>query len=215
MLSEPNSFCSVQPLGFRCKTFRRQARHSAAFRCVRATCRRRCTQQPPALSVSIVTGSSDARIATDASLRRLWVSWSLAGPHTMGPSKQVKWLLKCGFALAMLSHLLGCDVVTNKDHARHAKYRSEISRLLFSMEAYQATNSGRLPPSLEQLKEADTELRDIDVSPYSYSTNGFRIADSKRWLISIPDPYKKGNAIVGRLPLEVDSTTETRVSTNR
>ena len=35
----------------------------------------RCTQQPPAISVTNVTGSSVARFAADAFLRRLWVSF--------------------------------------------------------------------------------------------------------------------------------------------
>lgn len=35
----------------------------------------RCTQQPPAFAVVIVTGLSDARFAADAFLRRLWVSF--------------------------------------------------------------------------------------------------------------------------------------------
>ena len=47
---------------------------------------RRCTQQPPALAVAIVTGSSVVRFAADVFLRRLWVSYAFG---CMSASRQM------------------------------------------------------------------------------------------------------------------------------
>jgi hypothetical protein len=111
-----------------------------------------------------------------------------------------------GLALVLIAILLlmSCDVETNKERADYAKLRTQMKRILVSLESNR-NKDGSLPSALVELEKKDVELRDIDTTRYAYSPVGFLVPNGTRWLISVPDPWHQGHLIVGRLPIEITS----------
>ncbi|HXI73728.1 MAG TPA: hypothetical protein VNN22_25580 [Verrucomicrobiae bacterium] len=96
----------------------------------------------------------------------------------------------------------GCGGETNQQRALSAKHNAEMRRLLVALEMFQ-TKSGHLPPSLEELQKSDSDVRDINIEGYKYSSEGNLVADGTRWLLTLPDPKDNSQLMVGRLPVEV------------
>jgi hypothetical protein len=115
------------------------------------------------------------------------------------------WLIAVALLYLSLS-VMGCScyVETNKDRSLAAMRVAEIKLLLVAVEQYIDT-SGKRPSSLTELQASRSDIENITLTDYSYYPDGLVVADGTRWLISAPDPMKKGSLIVGTLPIEVDS----------
>lgn len=105
-------------------------------------------------------------------------------------------------SIIALMLFFGCGVETNRARALEAKYNSSARRLLVSLQFYKNAH-GVLPATLEELRENDKEIRDINIAYFNYKTNGITVADGSRWLLAVPNPCHTNQVIVGRLPLEV------------
>jgi hypothetical protein len=104
--------------------------------------------------------------------------------------------------VASLVFITGCGGETNQQRALSAKHNAEMRRLLVALEMFRA-KSGQLPPTLEELQKSDSDVRDINIEGYKYSSEGILVADGTQWLLTLPDPKDNTQLLVGRLPVEV------------
>ena len=109
--------------------------------------------------------------------------------------RQTAWV----FALLLVS---GCGVETNQTRALRAKHNAAVRRLLVSIEIYK-DQKGNLPTTLEELRKNDSQIGDIVINDYIYSTNGIVAGDGSIWLLATRNPLQTKQLIVGRLPVEV------------
>ena len=103
--------------------------------------------------------------------------------------------------------LQSCDIAISRTKAMNAKKVLEIKRLLVAMEQHQQTTSV-LPSTLDELRNADERIKDIDLSGYRYDAKGITLSDGSVWLILTSDAVRTGDVIVGRLPVEVTQRSD-------